>query len=326
MRTSSPGLASIATALSLVLISSCSSKQEHQMRDAQVKDLAQGAAARVGDEVVTVDQVVALAGARGMSPQDARSALVFDALMAAAARSRGYDRRDDVVVQRRGSLSRMLLEQLRSEARTRPITDEEVRTFTERNWLDMDRPVARKTMHAVVMPEDPKDPAQAAKADEIAKRIAEAAASAKDAETFRKKAEAVDGEGMKVLVQDLEPVTRDGRVADLKNRPPPGAPPRSYAEEFAEAVFEIEAVGEQVGPFRSPFGSHVALLVSVQPERRFDFERRRQMLAEEIHTHRAKERMDELIASLRAKTTTEVVRNADTMLQLVPQDLTERGD
>ena len=308
------------------LVSSCSSKQEVQMRDAQAGDLPRGAVARVGDEVVSIDQVVSLAEERSTSVDQARTALVYDALMAEAATHRGYDRRDEVVVQRRGLLSRALLEQLRSEAVAEPITDEEVQTFTEQHWLDLDRPVARKTVHAIVMPDDPEDPAQMAKAETVAQRIAEAVASVQDAKAFHKNAEAVDDEGLKVLVQDLEPVTRDGRVADLENRPPPGVPPRYYAKAFAAAVFDIPSVGDSSGPFRSPFGWHVALLVSIQPEKRVGFQRRREVLAEEIRTQRAKKRMDELVASLREKSSIEVVRNANTMLQLVPQDATERGE
>jgi len=319
----------VLAAGSLAPASGCSPESSDQMPETEHKagraTLRAGAAARVGDAVVTVEQVRQLSKEQGISPAAARSKLVYDALMAEGARERGLDQRDAVRVERRGLLARDLLRQLKREAHKAPIDDKEVREFTARHWLDLDRPVARDTIHAVAMPEDPKDEAQRAQADEIAQRIAEAVRSAPDAKTFEKRAKEVDSEGMEVKVQELEPVTADGRVADLEARRPPGAPPRTYDANFVEAVYALEEVGDISAPFRSPFGTHVVMLVSTQDAKRVPLEKRRQLLTPEIHTHRAKRRMDDLVASLRSATPPEVSRNASSVLQLIPEEAFERG-
>lgn len=304
---------------------SCSQRSQEAELAEQRGTLTQGEAARVGNEVVSVQQVRALSEATNISLQEARSKLVFDALMAAGARDQGYDRNDDVVIRRRALLARVLIEKMKREAGARPITDEEVEHYTGLHWLDMDRPVARKTTHAVVMPKDPKNEAEATKADEIANRIAEAVSSASDPKTFKKKAEGVDAGGMKVVVQDLPPVVEDGRVADLDNRPPPGASAQTFAEEYVKVVFGIEEVGGMTKPFRSPFGTHVAMLVSIQSALRLPLEQRRKMLAEEIRTGRVKKELDALKKTLSEKTPPSVERNANSLLQLISQEPAERG-
>lgn len=315
----------ISACVCCALFASCSQRSQEAVRAEQRGTLKQGEAARVGDDVVTVEQVRALSKAANLSLEEARSKLVFDALMATGARDRGYERHDDVIIRRRALLARTLLDQMKRDADARPITEEEVGRYTELHWLDMDRPVARKTTHAVVMPKDPKSQTEAAKADEIANRIAEAVRSATDAKTFKEKAEAVDAEGMKVVVQDLPPIADDGRVADLDNRPPPQAPTKTFAEEYTKAVFGIAQVGGIAKPFRSPFGTHVAMLVSIQPALQLPVERRRKMLSQEIRTGRVKKELDALKTTLREKTPPNLERNVNSLLQLISEEPAERG-
>lgn len=315
----------IGACICCALFASCSQRSKESVLAEQRGTLKQGEAARVGDEVVTVEQVGALSKAAKISPEDARSKLVFDALMAVGARDRGYDRHDDVTTRRRAVLARALLEKMKRDADARPISDDEVRELSEVHWLDLDRPVARRTAHAVVMPKDPKNQTELAKADEIANHIAEAVRSATDAKTFKEKAEAVDAEGMKVVVQDLPPVAEDGRVVDLDDRPPPGMQGQTFAVEYARAVFAIPKVGGMTKPFRSPFGTHVALLVSIQPELRVPLDQRRKMLAEEIRTSRVKKELDALKKALSEKNPPNVERNANTLLQLISEESSERG-
>jgi hypothetical protein len=315
----------ISACVCCALFASCSQRTQEVVLAEQRGTLEQGEAARVGDEVVTVEQVRALSKAANLSLEEARSKLVFDALMAIGARDRGYDRHDDVIIRRRALLVRALLEKMKRDADARPLTDEEVGRYTELHWLDLDRPVARRTTHAVVMPKDPENEAEATKADEIAKRIAEAVRSATDAKAFKKKAEAVDAGGMKVVVQNLPPIADDGRVADLDNRPPPEAPTRTFAEQYVKAVFGIAEVGGMTKPFRSPFGTHVAMLVSIQPALRVPAEKRRKMLSQEIRTGRVKKELDALKKALSEKTPPNVERNANSLLQLVSQEPAERG-
>lgn len=306
------------TVLAAALLGSCAPASEPKAEGPRQGDLEMGVAARVGSEVVTVSQVRAMVEATGVAPEEARRRLTYDTLMAHGAKSLGYADRADVVTQRRAALARALQEQLRREAEAQPIADEEVNMFTQRHWLDFDRPVARRTTHAVVMPADPQDPTQMAKAEEVATRIAQAVRGESDPKEFRRKAEAVEAGEMKVLVQDLGPVTEDGRVADLASRPPPGVPPQRYDEKFAEGVFAIAGVGGQSKPVRTKFGYHVILLVEIQPEKRVSFERRRDALTSEIQMTRLHTKLDTLIARLREQAEPSISRNANAIMQLAP--------
>lgn len=304
---------------------SCSAATERGEQKLREGNLQEGVVAQVGDEIVSIAQVRELCRATGVSPEEARARLVYDALMAAGAKAAGHDRQVRVIVQRRSELARALIDRLKQQAQQEPLTDEEVAKYTQDHWLDMDRPVARKTTHVVVMPQDVEDEDQRARADALAGRIAQAVRGETDPEMFKKKAEAVDSGGMKVLVQHLPPVTQDRRVADLSNRPPPGHPPQTFDEAFVKATFGLNGVGDQTPPFRSPFGTHVVLLVAVQPELRLSEQKRRTLLDAEIRAGRVRERLESLVATLREQTPPVVERNAEAMLQLVSEERSEEG-
>jgi hypothetical protein len=171
------------------------------------------------------------------------------------------------------------------------------------------------------MPEDLDSAAQWTKADDVARRIAEAVREETDAQKFKEKAEAVDREGMKVVVQDLPPVTQDGRVADLANRTPPGRPPAKFDASFVKAVFALHAPGDQGTLVRSAFGTHVLMLVEIQEPKQIDAETRRVMLADEIRATRMREKLDVLFTSLLAQTPPKVERNVDAMLGVVSDSM-----
>jgi peptidyl-prolyl cis-trans isomerase C len=293
----------------------CSCEPEARTKVVETRGrLEQGVAARVGGESVTVAQVRALATARRMSLKEARDLLVYDAILAAAARERGLEDRPNVVVRKRGELASALLTKMRTRAEGEPITDEDVARHTALNWLDMDRPVARRTVHAVVMPKDPKSEEQKKKADAVAERVAEAVRGVTDPDEFIEKAKAVDAQGLKLIAQKLPPVTADGRQADVKNRPPPGVDATRFDPGFVSAVSRLNTVGEQVGSVRSSFGTHVVMLLEIQSALVLPAERRRALLTEEIRTVRVKTRLDDLILRLSSATPNAVERNAETIL------------
>lgn len=302
------------TTIAIAGLCACSGEPAERTKAVEARGkLEQGVAARVGGEIVTVVQVRAMSKARGISYQRARDALVYDALLAAAAREKGLSKRSDVVIRERAELARALLDGIRARAEREPITDEEVGRHTALNWLDLDRPAARRTVHAVAIPKDQTAEAWK-KADAVAKRLAEAVRGETNPEEFIKKARAVDAEGLKVVAQVLSPVTEDGRLADLKNRPPPGTPPGRLDDTFVAATFRLGAVNDQVSEIRSTSGTHVIMLTGIQPASVMSFEKRRQLLAEEIRAARVKARMDELLARLSSSTAHEVERNAETIL------------
>jgi len=249
--------------------------------------------------------------------EEARERLVHDAVVTVEATSMGYMNHVDVVGQRRAVMVRALIERLRTDAYAAPISDDELARHTALRWLDMDRPEARITVHAVVIPADKEDASEWTKASHVAGKIADAVRGEADAGRFKDLAKAVDGEGMQVIVQDLAPVTDDGRVADLVNRPPWGHPTPTFDESFVRGVFALAAVGDQSPLVRSAFGVHVVLLVAIQDALWRDTETRRSMLADEIRAHRMREVLDGLLMTLRSKTPTKVDRSVEEMLKLL---------
>ncbi|MCL2823643.1 MAG: hypothetical protein FWD57_06600 [Polyangiaceae bacterium] len=280
-------------------------------------DLQAGLAAQVGSESISVEQVLTLSDAEQIPAEEARSRLVYDALFAAEARAFGLADRTDVVGMARAELTRTLISRMKSDAYGSPITDEELARHTALNWLDMDRPEARRTVHAVVIPNNPDDPLDWSTAGRVARRIEDAVRLESSSEQFKKAAEAVDGDGLKVVVQDLPPVTSDGRVADLANRPPVGAVVPTFDLSFARAVFELGEVGDKKGGVRSQFGIHVVMLVSVQESRVVDGETRLGMLSAEIRAARMRGSLDGLLSTLVTRTPPKVERSVDAMLDLV---------
>ena len=291
----------------------------HEEKSAKLQD---GVAAQVGGETIAVERVLVLAHAAQISREDARARLVYDALFAVEAKSRGYEVREDFLKRRRAVLVRVLIERMKAEAYVNPISDKELAEHTGLHWLDMDRPVARRTVHAVVVPSSTEDAWEWARADGVARRIGEAVRGEKDPERFKHAAEAVDGEGMKVIVQDLPPVTADGRVADLDNRPPTGRPTATFDTAFVRAVFALGDVGDHATMVRSSFGTHVIMFVAVQESRELDEGTRREMLAEEIRASRMRGKLADLLSSLHARTPPKVERSAEAMLDLVSDSLT----
>ena len=312
----------VAFALGIAM-TACSSPHDDVMRPQKVAVLKQGVAAEVGSEVVTIEQVRILSEAAQIPIDEAVSRLAYDALFAAEARARGYDGNHHVIRQHRAVLTQAILDRIQDEVVHAPISDEELSKHTELHWLDIDRPVARSTVHAVVVPGNLEDAADWERAEAVARRIADAVRGERDAKQFKDLANGVDGDGLKVIVQDLPPVTADGREADLKNRPPSGVPASTFDPLYVRAMFALHAVGDQVAPVRSSFGVHVVMLTGTQEARQLDVEDRRSLLAEEIRAARVRGRLDNLLATLRERTPPRVERSVEEMLNLVPESLFE---
>ena len=164
---------------------------------------------------------------------------------------------------RRRALARALLHDLKRQARAAgPPTEEELSDWTARRWLELDRPEAARTVHAVVLVKKPqdKDPARA-----LATVIAEATRGATDREEFLRRARAVPGGELKPVVQPLPAICRDGRGFRLESFSDRPGPTRAFDKTFAAAANDIARVGEQSGVVESPFGFHVIYLVERIP-------------------------------------------------------------
>ena len=279
--------------------------------------LPQGVAARVGDDVITVSAVQQVAQLQGVSPEQARDRLISDALFAAGARGTGLVDRSDAATMWRAALARKLLENERDQARKQPVSEDEIARFTALHWLDLDRPAGRTSVHAVVIVKDAQDKGERARAQAVAQHIAEVVKGTRDAAQFIERAKAVPNDGFQVVAESISVITEDGRMVDLVNRPPPGADTPMFDVDFAKALFGIAALGEQTGPSLSAFGAHVIMLTGLQPEQRFTFEERKAKLTSEILASRAQAATETLVQGLRAKTETQIARNAGTQLVTV---------
>lgn len=292
-----------------LLLAACGRGQEKPPDESRTA-LGPGEVARVGGLSITADVVGKIAAAQRISPAEARSRAIFDALMAAGAVQRGLDRDPFVIAERRGVLADALLMRVKQEASREPSTPEEIERVTATHWLDLDRPEARRVVHAVAVASE-SDAEARKKAQEVAQRIAAAVKGIEGANDFLEAARKVDAAGLELRAEPLAPVTQDGRVADLVNRPEPGQPPTRYDMAFVNAVWRLQKPGEQLGPLPTPFGWHVMMLIEVQPARVVPEAERTRMLRDEIVAGRAKEKFDKLVQEIRAKVPVSVERNAE---------------
>jgi hypothetical protein len=245
--------------------------------------LSGGIAALVGTERVDVETVVRVSRASEIPLVTARDRAIFDALLACGARQRF----GSLVARHaeRSAAARRLLETWMADARRAgPPNDAEVAEVTETRWWELDRPPLRRTTHAVVVVEkaDEEKPARA-----LADRIAAAVASATDAASFRSLTTAVTAPGLKVKVEDLDPVAEDGRAVNPASPPPPGGQTARYSPIYTAATFSVPGVFRKSPVFRSEFGFHVVLVTELLPEQRMPLEDRRRLLEPDVLTRRA---------------------------------------
>jgi parvulin-like peptidyl-prolyl isomerase len=168
----------------------------------------------------------------------------------------------------------------------------------------------------------PADEAELARATEVARAIRGAVAAAASAArgdeapasgddpaavAFRRAAGEVDARGFEVRIERLDPVAADGRVL----RPGGG----SLVREFADVASSLRERGDVAGPFRTPFGVHVAMLLERTPPHEVSADERRALLADEILDDRIRARRDALLASAGGRV--ELAPNAAALLDLV---------
>jgi hypothetical protein len=291
--------------------------------------MAGDSAARVGAVQIPVDSLARIAAAQQISPALARDAAVHDALLASEARARGLDEVPAVRAEMSVVLARSLLQRLLEEARSAgPVTDEELRTATERHWLDLDRPEGFRTVHAVVRLKEGADAVTRARANEVAEAIRAAVSSARDvalttaappptpgkpppadpaAEAFEQAANAVPKQGFEVLAQPLPPVAASGRLLTSEGQ--------RFDTDFSRAAASLVTRGDLSAPVASAFGVHVILLLERIPSQTVPEEERRRLVLEEVVSDRARAAQARLIESLRREP--RLVDGLDALLELV---------
>jgi hypothetical protein len=190
-----------------------------------------------------------------------------------------------------------------------PTTADELRHWSEKHWLRVDRPAAHRTVHAVVLVDPKASDAEHAAARAVAERIREAVATASSVDEFKRRAAEVPADGASAKVEDLEAVTRDGRVVRLGAKPT--APASHYDVDFAQAAAALEVVGQTSPVVKSAFGYHVLRLVEVLPELRVEEAVRLRLARRDVLDERAGRSLTELLAAARSSTAVEIERSAD---------------
>lgn len=284
-----------------------------------------GAVARVGDAVIQREQVARIAAAQAVAPSAARDLAIHDALLAAEARSRGLDAEPDVQLTASSLLARALVQEISASAEAAgPVTDAELDEMTARHWIDLDRPEAARTVHAIVtLKKDAPADARAAAATlagairSAVSRLGDAlAAPAGDPPAredpvvgvVRQAVNAVPPGGLDVRVESLPAIVADGRVVSANGG--------KLDPTFARAALQLERRGEVSPVIETQFGMHVIVLLERVPGSAVPRDERRDRVRDEVMTARAHREKEALLGGLRA--TAAIHRDVDALLALVP--------
>ena len=202
----------------------------------------------------------------------------------------------------RVAFARSLSERLQSTASEwAAVSDEELAEYTQRHWWQLDRPISVRTVHVVVrLPSEGASEKIISDARDFAHVLRARITDASDTAAF--KLQLGDwASDERVKVEELPPVTADGRVIDLNNPPPPGASPGRFDTSYAAAAVALSSAGAISGIVRSSFGFHVILALEIVPGRRVPAEQRRRLLEPEIVNARAEKLQKAILAGARSR-------------------------
>jgi hypothetical protein len=286
-----------------------------------------GAVAYVGDVAIPGDRVALIAAAQRVPIAEARDLAVRDALFSLEARSRGIDADREIELQTSALLARVLVEDINAAAAAEgPVTDAELDEVTARHWVELDRPEAARTAHAVVLLEKNASPAKRARALSVAEAIRKAVAPVAEAArtsappgdpraddpafpVLRQAVSTVPKDDFEVRVEALPPVVADGRTITGQG---------ALEEAYAKAALGLERRGDVSSVAETSYGFHVLLLLERIPAQLVPREERRRLVREEVVTDRARRARDEVLADQRASV--KIDRSLDALLAAVPVD------
>lgn len=317
----------------------CACHDEPASQRAQPGQLAPGVVAQVGTTDIRGSAVARISREQKIDLPAARERAIYDALLAAGARAGPEGNRPGVGVAVRGVLSSALLRELWTHARQSPIDDVELATWTERRWIDVDRPEGARTVQAVAIAGEGAAQEVRAQAKRLAEQWRAALGPARDeaqreppptreerdrfrtdprrwsdpaADAFLRAVQNVAAEGVPTQSGVMPVIAADGRVMDLDW---PGG--STFVSEYARAAHALQARGELSAVVESVYGYHVIMLLERLPARRLSEAQRRQELQRPIWQDRVEQQRKQLLERLQAETGVQVATNADALLELV---------
>ena len=267
----------------------------------QEKDLP----AQRGSQPLHVDRgvVTRLQDTLAVSPERAQELAAEDALLASELLRREPELAHSL---ERVVLARTLARTLLVEAEQGgPPTDGELQQLTSERWWELDRPRMVEVTHALVLSET-----ENLEAEALAGRIAQVVAPATSAEEFERLARTITSDHYTIKVEQLPPVTADGRALDPSKPPPAGPSEQHFAPEFAAAAQALDHVGELSKVVRSPFGYHVLRATRIIEPQRPSLDERRVMLKPEVLQRRALAVQAQLLERQRKESQPEQARSA----------------
>jgi hypothetical protein len=174
-------------------------------------------------------------------------------------------------------------------------------------WVELDRPSAVRTTHAIVMNDKPE---RAGAALALAEKLALTLRDAKSGDELMALAKAFPSVGFEIRAEALPFVTPDGRVfvrtdAGFK------AEQRNFDPDFARAANTLQNPGDLSPVVKSSFGYHVIRLEERAPSATVGEPELSGRLAPDIKVRRAGRARRQLLEKLRQSSPVEIERAVD---------------
>jgi parvulin-like peptidyl-prolyl isomerase len=253
--------------------------------------------AEVGGEVVstvdgdpiTVGEVERLARA-GLSGREALRRLQAERILMAEAMRRDFRDDSNVVDVARQAQVQALLEQT---AREVVVSDAQVRQAYEKNLSRFTTPERRESVHVLArLPKQP-SPEEEAAAKAFAEQALPELASAEDLDAFIQRQRQKTSSLFKVVSERIRPM-------DAK------AP---LAQPYLDALFSIPKPGVVAQPVRTIYGWHAVRVTQILPKESTPYDEAAATLRSEMLLSRRRERVQQLIETLRAQHRVQITDN-----------------